>query len=91
MNTMLQIRIDKKTKEKAQKTFRQMGLDMSSGVKLYLAQVVNQQKIPFSVMSADYWPIEKKKKILREVKNALEHGRSYLSAAELHEDILCDR
>lgn len=88
MNTTLQIRIDKKTKEKAQKTFHGMGLDMSSGVKLYLTQVINQQKIPFSVMSAEYWPIEKKQKLIHEAKHALIHGKTYRTARELHEDIL---
>lgn len=87
MNTTLQIRIDKKTKEKAQKTFRGMGLDMSSGIKLYLTQVVNQQKIPFSVMSAEYWPAEKKQKLIREAKDALKHGKTYRTAKELHKDI----
>ncbi len=88
MNTTLQIRIDKKTKNAAQKAFRSMGLDMSSGVKLYLAQVVNKQEIPFHVMSADYWPIEKKRRILKEAEHALKHGKSYTSAKELHDDII---
>ena len=88
MTTTLQIRIDKKTKDAAQKTFRSMGLDMSSGVKLYLTQVVNKGEIPFPVMSADYWPREKKLQIIKEAKWALMHGKSYTSAKELHDDIL---
>ena len=54
MTTTLQIRLDKKMKTAAQKTFHSMGLDMSSGVKLYLAQVINGKEIPFPVMSVDY-------------------------------------
>ena len=88
MTTTLQIRIDKKMKDAAAKTFRSMGLDMSSGVKLYLAQVVNERAIPFPVMSADYWPREKKLKLLKEAEYALKHGKSYASAKELHDDIL---
>ena len=49
MTTTLQIRIDQKTKDAAQKTFRSMGLDMSSGVKLYLTQVMHTKTIPFPV------------------------------------------
>lgn len=88
MTTTLQIRIDKKMKDAAAKTFRSMGLDMSSGVKLYLAQVVNQKEIPFPVMSADYWPREKKLALMKEAEYALKHGKSYTSAKELHDDIL---
>jgi len=88
MTTTLQIRIDKKTKDAAQKAFRSMGLDMSSGVKLYLAQVMHTKAIPFPVMSADYWPVEKKRQIIKEAKWALKHGKMYTSAKELHDDIL---
>lgn len=88
MNTTLQIRIDKKTKNKAQKTFRAMGLDMSSGVKLYLTQVVREQTIPFPITSANYWPAPKKQQLIKEAKEALKSGRVFRTAKELHNDIL---
>ncbi|MFH1178446.1 MAG: type II toxin-antitoxin system RelB/DinJ family antitoxin [bacterium] len=88
MTTTLQIRIDQKVKDAAQKAFRSMGLDLSSGVKLYLTQVMNTKEIPFPVMSADYWPREKKLQLIKEAKWALKHGKSYASARELHNDIL---
>jgi len=88
MTTTLQIRIDKKMKDAAAKTFKSMGLDMSSGVKLYLAQVANKKEIPFPVMSANYWPREKKLRLIKEAEYALKHGKSYASAKELHDDIL---
>ena len=37
--TTIQIRIDKKTKAGAKKVFRKMGLDVSSGIRLYLSRV----------------------------------------------------
>ncbi|KKW45047.1 hypothetical protein A3C94_02985 [Candidatus Kaiserbacteria bacterium RIFCSPHIGHO2_02_FULL_55_17] len=88
MTTTLQIRIDKKTKDAAQKTFRSMGLDMSSGVKLYLAQVVNKGEIPFPVFSFDNLPREKKLQIVKEAKWALKHGKRYATIQEAHRDIL---
>ncbi len=75
-------------KDAAKKTFRSMGLDMSSGVKLYLAQVINEKAIPFPVMSADYWPREKKLKLIMEEEYAFKHGKRYANAKELHDDIL---
>lgn len=87
MNTTLQIRIDKKTKDAAQKAFKGMGLDMSSGVKLFLTQVGNTGEIPFRIFSFDNLPEENKKKIVSEAKYALKHGRSYRTSEELHADI----
>jgi DNA-damage-inducible protein J len=88
MTTTLQIRIDKKTKDAAQKAFHSMGLDMTSGVKLYLTQVMNTQSIPFPVFSFDNLPREEKLEIIKEAKWALKHGKRYASARELHDDIL---
>ena len=48
-NTKINIRVDKKTKEQAKKTLEALGLDLSSGVKLFLKSVVNTQSIPFEV------------------------------------------
>ncbi len=90
MNTTLQIRIDKKTKDAAQKTFRSMGLDMSSGVKLYLTQVMHTNTIPFPIFSFDNLPREKKLALVKESKWALKHGKRYATVQELHADILKD-
>ena len=91
MTTTLQIRIDKKTKDAARKTFHSMGLDMSSGVKLYLTQVMHTKTIPFPVLSFDYLPREKKLKIIKDAKWALKHGKRYATIQEAHRDILLDK
>ncbi len=91
MTTTLQIRIDKKTKDAAQKAFHSMGLDMSSGVKLYLTQVMHTKSIPFSVMSADYWPREKKLQLIKEAEYALKYGKRYTTIQEAHRDVLAEK
>jgi DNA-damage-inducible protein J len=88
MTTTLQIRIDKKTKDAAQKAFRSMGLDMSSGVKLYLTQVMHTKAIPFPIFSFNNLSREKKLALIKEAEYAVKHGKSYASAKELHDDIL---
>jgi len=70
-----------------------MGLDMSTGVKLFLAQVVNTKSIPFPVMSADYWPEEKKRALVRDAEKALRDFKSgkikgYDNVEEMHREIL---
>ena len=47
INTTIQLRINKKTKEQAQNIFKKMGMDMSSGMKLFLSQVIRTKSIPF--------------------------------------------
>ena len=88
MDATLQVRIDKKTKEAAQKAFRSMGLDMSSGIKLYLAQVIHRQAIPFTVLTADQWSIEKKLGLIKESKEVIKNGRGFRTAKDLHKDII---
>ncbi len=46
--TTLNVRIEQKTKTAARKALRGMGLDLSSGVKLFLHQVVIQKGLPFT-------------------------------------------
>lgn len=93
MNTTLQIRLDQKMKSEASKIFKSMGLDMSTGMKIYLAQVVNTKSIPFPVMSADYWPEEKKRELVRIADKTLRDYKSgkikaYANIQEAHRDIL---
>lgn len=93
MNTTLQIRVDKKMKSDASKILKSMGLDMSTGMKLFLAQVVNTKSIPFPVMSAEYWPEEKKRALVRASEEALKDLKSgkaklYRNIQEAHRDIL---
>lgn len=45
----IQIRIDEKTKSKAQKILQKMGLDMSSAIKLYFHQIIQEEGIPFPI------------------------------------------
>ena len=88
MDGTLQVRIDKKTKKEAQKAFQSMGLDISSGIKLYLTQVISRQAIPFTILTADRWSIEKKRGLIKESKEAINSGRGFRTAEELHKNIL---
>lgn len=85
MNTVINVRIDKKTKDSAQKTLASLGLDLSSGIKLFLNQVVTEKGIPFI-------PTKDAKKIRarwdREVAEALKNGKDYATAKEMLDDIL---
>lgn len=85
MNTTIQIRIDKLTKSKAQKAFKGMGIDMSSGVKMFLNYVALNQEMHFV-------PSTKRTRAMRrkwdkEGEQALKHGKHYTSTEEMLKDI----
>jgi DNA-damage-inducible protein J len=85
MNTTINIRIDKKTKESAQKTLEAMGLDLSAGIKLFLRQVVVQQCIPFEPrtiggLTRTQWEVE--------AAHTLKQGKRYASSKKMMDDVL---
>jgi len=86
MNTTMQIRIDSPTKIRAQKAFKSMGLDLSSGVKMFLNQVAIDQCMPF--VPSTKKTRANRKKWDKELQWAINHGKRYSSAEEMHKDIL---
>lgn len=53
MQTTIQIRVDKKLKEKASKTLEIVGVDLSAGIKLFLNEVVTTQSLGFTPMTRE--------------------------------------
>lgn len=47
--TSISLRIDKQTKEEFKRTVEEMGLDMTSAIKLYIKKVIREKRIPFEV------------------------------------------
>ena len=88
MNSTLQVRIDKKTKERARQAFRAAGIDLSSGMRLFLTHVGNTGVVPHEMFTYDNAPDSFKKKLVREAAYALKHGKSYSSTKEMFDDIL---
>jgi len=88
MNSTIQIRIDAKIKKQANKTLRDMGLDLSSGIKLFLNQVIKAQAIPFKIRTVNGFTPEQERIMNKETEYALKHGKSYTSVEELHDDFM---
>jgi len=68
MNTTLQVRVNSKLKKEATKIFESLGLDMSSGVKMYLTQVVLKKGIPFQALTENGYTPEFEKRLLAKIK-----------------------
>ncbi|HPK13979.1 MAG TPA: type II toxin-antitoxin system RelB/DinJ family antitoxin [Candidatus Paceibacterota bacterium] len=80
----LNIRIEENLKNKAQKTFNNLGLDMSTAVKMFLHQSVKENALPFHPTNN---PKLIKKVWDKEVREALKNGKSYKSAQDLFKDL----
>lgn len=70
MTSPTQVRIDSEVKAKASKLFKELGLDMSSAVNLFLHQCVLRGGLPFSV--------EKPKKFSKETIAAIKEAEEIM-------------
>lgn len=88
----INVRVDRKTKEAARKTLEAIGLDLSSGVKLFLRSVVNTQSIPFNIKTQNGYTLEQEARLLAEAGHLRQQdiegtAKRYSSAKEMIEDI----
>lgn len=52
-NTLVQVRIDDKLKKQATKVFEDVGLDLSTAIKIFLKRSVQKKGIPFAMNQED--------------------------------------
>jgi len=64
-----------------------MGLDVSSGIKLYLNRVIEDKTIPFVIRTENGYTPEQERRIIRETEWAEKHGKRYTSVDALMKDI----
>lgn len=86
--TTIQIRIDEKTKAKAKRVFNKMGLDVSSGIKLYLSRVAQDGGVPFILRTENGYTPEQEQQLIREAEYATKHGKRYTSVEKMWRDIM---
>lgn len=71
--TTLQIRIDEETKDQAKQILGELGLDMSSAIKLFLRNIIITESVPLELRSEKGMLAERKCELLRDV--AMESAR----------------
>lgn len=84
----IHVRTDQKTKVKAQRILERLGLDLSTAINIYLVQIVQQQRVPFEIRTANGFTPAQERAIIREAAEARKSKKSYSSAEEMHRDIL---
>lgn len=89
-NTTIQIRIDKKTKRSAQKILDNIGLDLSSAIKLFLKTVTKTHSIPFELRTENGFTKAQELKIVREYEETIREGKMYDTYDEMVKDIMSE-
>ena len=68
MSNTVQLRVDAKTKRGVTNIFKSLGMDMSTGVKVYFEQVLKTKGIPFLLLTKEGYKTEQGKKLLEIIK-----------------------
>jgi len=84
--TTIQIRIDGEEKKNAQKILKNLGLDMSSAIKIFLKTVIREKGIPFPLNEGNISPDK-----LRHESRMAKKGKSFSSSEELLDDLLTEK
>ncbi len=77
-------RVDDEIKKKAERTFNDIGISMSTAINIYLKAVVRENRIPFE-LSADPFYSEKNMSRLRESIRQVRDGEKKLTEHEIIE------
>jgi len=85
--TQLQVRIDPKIKEKARDILENLGLDISTAVKILFHQIVNTKTFPITFRDENGFSLEKMKILDQAIIDA-QNSKSFTSAKDLIKDIL---
>ncbi|MEK7463692.1 MAG: type II toxin-antitoxin system RelB/DinJ family antitoxin [Patescibacteria group bacterium] len=88
IQTTLQIRVDDSLKEKASQALKRMGLDLSSGIKLFLNEVAMTETIPFLPSTEKGKKLRGYETYKKEAEFLKKHGKRFTSGKELIDDIL---
>lgn len=80
--TILSVRTDATTKRNAQRVFKDMGLDLSTGVNMYLTRVVQDKALPFTPRTINGYTPEQEARVLRETAWAEKRGKRYKTVEE---------
>lgn len=83
----IQIRIDTKTKQAARKTFDELGIDMSSAVKLFLTNVVNRKGIPLDLRTQNGFTLVQEQALITETELAKNKTERFATVDALMKDL----
>ena len=87
-NNQIQVRIDSKTKKEAQKILENLGLDISSAVKMLFKQIINTGGLPYEIKDENGFIFKKSQELKQAIIEAKTGAKSFKSTNDLIKDIL---
>ena len=89
--TNLNVRVDKTLKEESDILFKELGINMSTAINMFLTKCVRTSSIPFKIEKPKYH--RRLKKAMKEVDKMLKHPekvKGYHNVDEMFKDIIGD-
>ncbi|WP_104722293.1 type II toxin-antitoxin system RelB/DinJ family antitoxin [Helicobacter mesocricetorum] len=88
MTSLIQVRVDKELKEEAERLFDDLGLDITTALRMFLKATVREQKIPFKLTRKEKDPFYSKENMarLKESIKELKEGKGITFTWEEFED-----
>lgn len=90
IQSTIQIRVEENIKEKASNALKAMGLDLSSGIKLFLNEIILSEVLPFTPASKKGKELINYKIFKKEITEAKKNNKRYSTGKELMSDLLKD-
>ena len=83
------IKIDEETKKEAQKLFKDLGLNLSTAINIFLKQAIREKGIPFYINSLpENSELAQAFEEARQIKKNPSNYKSYSSPEEMFKDVL---
>jgi len=89
-NAQIQIRIDAKTKNEAKKVLADLGMDMSSAVKIFFRQVINAKNFPCELRDVNGFTLRNAEILRESIRGAKNTSKSFKNGSALIKDALRD-
>lgn len=89
-NNQIQIRIDTATKREAKKILDNLGIDMSSAVKLFFRQIINARNLPFELRGENGLTLHNAELLRESIISAKNSTKSFKNGSTLLKDALRD-
>lgn len=84
----IQVRIDTETKEEARKVLDNLGLDISTAVKMMLRQVINTGNLPYEIRDNNGFTIRDARELRRAAVDARSSAKTFKSGKAVIKDAL---
>lgn len=87
MNSLIQFRVDENIKNEANEVYENLGLDLSSAIKIFLKKSIKLQRLPFSLNDDDISTVVDDKDDKAMLIKELDDMRLNISNDNVNEDI----